>query len=219
MSIYLTGGGDQEHFHEMDKLFQAELSKGAKVALLPQATDDYQEAKERLEYYHPNVTIQIVDDPKADLNNFDGLIIEGGNTFQLIRAVRDTHFFNSIKAFFQSGKPIYADSAGAIILGCDIHTAFLGEDADEDHESLQDYRGLDILSGLSLHAHATSAEFEDVQNLLYEIGSPILCLAEETGIVITDKEIKVYGNSDLWFFSFEGMKTISRNNSFSISDN
>lgn len=222
MSIYLTGGGDQEHFKQMDKLFMEEVPAGSKVAFLAQATDDAHdahEARERIEYYFPKLKIEIIEDPNVVLTDFDALMIEGGNTFQLIRAVRDTNFFNTIKAFSQSGKPIYGDSAGAIILGCDVHTAFLGDDGDEDHESLQDYRGLDLLRGLSVHAHATNAEFDDVQNLLYETGSPILALAEETGIILNENEIKVYGQSDLWYFDFEGMKTISPNNSLTISDN
>jgi dipeptidase E len=212
MAVYLTGGGDQEEFSQLDRLFVEELKSGSKIGLLAQACDDALEALERIEYYFSDkkiTSIELVTDVRIDLNQFDGLIIEGGNTFNLIKAVRESSLFNSLKNFYQSGKPIYADSAGAIILGSDVHTAFLGDDGDEDELKLQDYRGLDIIAPFCVHAHATSDELEDLNDLLYQIGSPILALAEECGIRIDKNEIKVFGSHELWVIDFEGRKSIA----------
>lgn len=217
MAIYLTGGGDQEQFSSLDRKFIDELPKNAKIALLAQAADDQQEALERIEYYFksPEIsTIDIIKDHNTDLSDYDALMIEGGNTFNLIRAVRDSNFFNSIKSFHKSSKPIYADSAGAIILGSDVHTAFLGDDGDEDELSLQDYRGLDILNPWCVHAHATSEDLDQLNDQLYQIGSPFLALAEETGIIINNDTIEVYGSHPLWIVDFEGVKSINVGDTF-----
>lgn len=212
MAIYLTGGGDQEHFHQLDKRFIEELPSGAKIGLFGQACMDSSDALERIEdcFDHKKIqSIELVENPGTDLNQYDALMIEGGNTFKLIRSVRDTQFFTSIQNFFKTGKSIYADSAGAIILGSDVHTAFLGDDADEDQLSLQDYRGLDLLNSWCVHAHATTEDFEDCEQILYQTGSPILALAEETGIIFQEKHIEVFGDEDLWIINFEGRSNYS----------
>ena len=217
MAIYLTGGGEQEDYRQLDRLFMQELPAQSKIGLFAQATDEPQEALERIQYYFNDSKIKAIDlieNTKTDLNQYDALMIEGGNTFDLIRAVRDSAFFNSIKSFSQSGRPLYGDSAGAIILGCDVHTAFLGEDGDEDTQSLQDYRGLDLINPWCVHAHATEDEFDQLQDLMYEMGGPILAISEETGVCLSENEIKVFGKSDLWIFDFEGMKSIAPGQSF-----
>jgi dipeptidase E len=207
MPIYLTGGGDQENFNRLDKLFVEELPKGAKIGLFGQACVNSEDALERIQDCFDDKKIsliELVDNPAADLDQYDALIIEGGNTFKLIRSVRDTQFFTSIQNFAKTGKSIYADSAGAIILGSDVHTAFLGDDADEDEMSLQDYRGLDLLNSWCIHAHAVPDDFEDCEEILYQTGSPILALAEETGIILRNNEVEVFGHEDLWVIGFEG---------------
>lgn len=217
MAIYLTGGADQEEFSQLDRLFIEELVPGAKIGLLAQACEDGAEALDRIEYYFADKKISSIDlitDVRVDLSQYDALIIEGGNTFNLIKAVRESSLFNSLKSFANSGNPIYADSAGAIILGSDVHTAFLGDDGDEDKLKLQDYRGLDIIEPFCVHAHATSDELEELNDLLYQNGSPLLALAEECGIRISGNEITVFGSHELWIIDFEGRKSIAPQSSY-----
>ena len=217
MNIFLTGGGDQEEFKNLDKKFLDCLKPNSHLGLLAQAADNENDALDRVEYYFkgPKVkTIDLIRDSKTDLSQYDALLIEGGNTFNLINAIRGNQFFSGIQKFAKSGKPIYADSAGAIVLGSDLHTAFLGDDADEDTLKLQDYRGLDIISPWCVHAHATSDEFEALEELLYQIHAPILALAEETGVHISNSEIRVYGKSELWILDYEGRRSILPNETY-----
>jgi peptidase E len=211
MAIFLTGGGEQEIFKRLDRAFLDCLPSNCRVAILPHAADDADEVLERIEEYFSDrkvAAFEIVLEPNKSLLEYDALMIEGGNTFELIRAVRDSAFFDLILAFYNSGKPIYADSAGAIILGSDVHTAFLGDDSDEDGQKLQDYRGLDVISSWCVHAHATADEFDDLQDLLYDRGNPILALPESTGVIIRGDEIEVFGDQPLEAVSFSGRKTL-----------
>lgn len=223
MSIFLTGGGDQEHFHRLDKLFIQSIPSEARIGLFAQACETREEEMDALDRiidhfsYKKIKSIELVSDPKKDLSQFDAIMIEGGNTFKLIRSIRDTHFYTSIKNFSKTGKCIYADSAGAIILGSDVHTAFLGDDGDEDKMSLQDYRGLDLLDSWCVHAHATSDDLEQLQDLLYQVGSPIFALAEETGIHLKNNEVEVFGEEPLWIVDFEGHRSINPNYKISLS--
>jgi dipeptidase E len=211
MTTYLTGGGDQECFRHLDLHFFDELPKNSSIGVLAQAGDDPLESLARIEqdFEHQKISsVTLVKSPSEELLDYDALIIEGGNTFNLIRAVRDSDFFSLLKKFSESGKPLYADSAGAIVLGSDVHTAFLGDEGDEDQLRLQDYRGLDIIHPWCVHAHSTPEDFEELQNILYNTGNPIFALSEETGIRICDNEIEVFGHDPLWAITFMGKECI-----------
>lgn len=227
MALFLTGGGEQEDFAQLDNHFLNTLGSNAKLLLIPLACEEgeYDGAYERIEgcFDHKNVSqIDMSLTPHLmsweELNEYHALIIEGGNTFKLIQALRETAFFNLMKKFYQVGKHIYADSAGAIILGSDVQTAFLGEDADEDELKLQDYRGLDLISPWAIHAHSTPDEYEDLQDLLYDKGNPILLLSEPTGICLQESQITVFGKEPLEAITFSGKKQIPVGNSIHVDE-
>lgn len=221
MALFLTGGGDQENFKRLDKTFLEKLTSGARIGIIPHAAEDFQDVLERIEqdFNHKKVnSFELIEKAPISLLDFDALIIEGGNTFDLIQAMRESSFYSLIKEFFKTGRPVYADSAGAIMLGADVHTAFLGEDGDEDAQRIQDYRGLDLISGWSVHAHATEDEYEDLNNLLYDKASPILCLAEETGILIENEIVTALGNEPLTAITFAGVKSLSSGQSSSLEE-
>jgi peptidase E len=216
MALFLTGGGDQECFNKLDKLFIESLPQNAKVLLIPFASEDYDEVFDRIEHHfnHKKIAslhmIRKQDEITEDVfDEHDAIMIEGGNTFELISSTRSNSFFSLIKKFHKKGKHIYADSAGAIILGNDIQTAFLGEDADEDQQKLQDLRGLDLAHPWTIHAHATPDEFDELNDLLYDKGNPILALAEETGVYINGDELKVFGSESLEVITFAGRKSLA----------
>lgn len=219
MNLFLTGGGDQENFYQLDKLYLQSLDDDATIGVILHATDDPDDAFEGIEshYSKGNISFEQIENADDSLLEYDSLFIEGGNTFDLIKAMRESAFFELIKQFAGSGKPIYADSAGCIILGSDVHTAFLGEDGDEDNLKLQDYRGLDVVTPWAFHAHATPDEFDDLNDLLYDKGFPILALTEETGIHIQDDEIRVYGKEALTVVSFAGKKLLEPGESSTLT--
>ncbi len=218
MAIYLTGGGDQENFKELDKHFIDTLPKKAKILILPQACEEseYDNVLERIEHDFESNKIESFElaiSPEAmdweTLNSYDALMIEGGNTFQLIKAIRETSFFALLKKYaMDTDKSVYADSAGAILLGSDVKTAFLGEDGDEDHHKLQDYRGLDIIEPWTIHAHYEPEDLEQLENLLYDSGNPIIALAEPAGVLIEEGKIISLGYAPVELITFSGKETL-----------
>lgn len=218
MAIYLTGGGEQENFKELDRHFIDTLMNDAKILIIPQACeeDEYENILERLEESFKSEKIHsftLCMAPESiewdELSTYDVIMIEGGNTFKLINAIRETPFFALLKKFaFTENKSIYADSAGAILLGCDVKTAFLGEDGDEDHHKLQDYRGLDLIEPWSIHAHYEAEDFEQLENLLYDSGNPIIALSEASGVLIEDGKIISLGYADTELITFSGKETL-----------
>ena len=213
MAFFLTGGGDQDDFRELDKVFLESLPNQASILVIPLAADqdDFEDILERVESCFSGKKINAVElceDPSSlstsDLENYDALFIEGGNTFQLVEAMRGTKLFDGLEEYLSRGRSIYADSAGAIVLGSNVRSAFLGDEADEDAQKLQDYRGLNLLDPWSIHCHYESSDDEGLQNLLFESGSPILVLAEPCGVHIEGRKLRVYGKESLEVFTFTG---------------
>jgi len=230
MKFLLTGGGDFEFFTKVDQQFEEILRKNDQILILPYASDpeDFEDIFSRTKESYGNgpakPTFAMLKDitklKESDLLDTAALFIEGGNTFDLITAVRDANIATYFKSFSQQhNKVIYADSAGAIILGASVKTAFLGDDADEDAERLQDYRGLNILNEWAVHAHYSPEDDDGVMSLVYDEGIPVLGLYEETGIYISDNnELKVLTHAPVILFTAAGKQLIDNHKLVNLSD-
>jgi peptidase E len=219
MAIYITGGGDQENFQALDQHFTETLPNDAQILIIPWASEEeeYEDVFERIEHCFENKKIksfEMASNPQEytweKLKSYDALMIEGGNTFQLIKSIRETSFNSILKKYAtETNKLIYADSAGAILLGSDVKTAFLGEDGDEDHHKLQDYRGLDLIEPWSVHAHYEPDDWEQLENLLYEDGNPIIALAEPAGLLYEDGKLISLGHAPVELVTFSGKEILN----------
>lgn len=219
MAIYLTGGGDQENFKALDQHFIESLAQGAKILILPWACEEeyYEDVLDRLRHHfnHKKInSFELANKPSSytweKLESFDAIMIEGGNTFSLINSIRETSFNGLLKKFAtETNKLIYADSAGAILLGSDVKTAFLGEDGDEDHLKLQDYRGLDLIEPWCVHAHYEPEDWDQLENILYEDGNPIIALAEPAGVLYQDGKLISLGHAPVELVTFSGKEILN----------
>jgi len=229
MEFLLTGGGDFDHFRKVDSKFQELLNDNDKVQIIPYAVDpdDFDEIHERIEDTYKSkkgLTFALESNisklKQDDLLSARALFIEGGNTFDLITSIRDANIATYIKNFEkQNDKIIYADSAGAIVLGNSVRTAFFGDDADEDERRLQDYRGLNLLDSWVVHAHYTQGDDDAVMNFVYDEGMPVLALPEETGIYISvGKEVEVLTRSPLVIFTAVGKQVIASGQKVLLTD-
>jgi len=225
MRLFLTGGGDQECFEALDQKFIESLPKNAKILILPVAAEEneYEDVYDRIKenFVSKKIsTFELCKNPSAltseNLQEYDAIMIEGGNTFKLIQAVRNSSFNKCLEDYCQTDKIIYADSAGAIVLGSDVQTAFLGEDGDEDESKLQDYRGLGVLNEWSLHCHYEPEQLEQLQELMYSTGSTVICLPEPTGIFFDQSTIEVFGEEPATILTFSGVEKMAHGSIRSI---
>jgi len=228
VQFILTGGGDYEHFKGTDKIFRESIKAGSKILILPYAGDEdsYDNVREHVESLLPgplNVECEMLrrpEDVSLDLvKSCFGFYVEGGNTFDLITAVRQSNIETHLKQLAGSSCVFYADSAGAILLGRSVKTAFFGDDADDDAARLQDYRGLDLMDQWTVHAHYTPEDDEVVQNFVWEEGTPIIALHEESAISIqADKELSALGTSPSWIFTAAGKTKVGVGETVVLSD-
>ena len=114
-----------------------------------------------------------------DLKLFSGIYIGGGNTWNLMKEFKDSGFSKSLIQYLQFGGQVYGGSAGAIILGKRIDTH-----DDENKIEMKNLSGFDLL-----HDYSVACHFKNDQNarfVKWAINNKlsIICLPEETGLII-----------------------------------
>lgn len=189
--IYLSGGGNEKQSFPLDKFFFDTLPKNGRFLYMPLALRGhkfYPTAHlwmKGITELHDRSDLQFetVDDPSQydleALKEFSGIYIGGGNAWSLIQELRDSGFSDILIQYIQAGGQLYGGSAGAIIMGKRIDTH-----DDENKIDLQDVSGFDLLNNFSVACH-----FKDEQNDRFKKWSidnnlPIICLPEESGLVI-----------------------------------
>ena len=130
MRLILCGGGDGEQVKESYELF-ANLVNGGKVLYIPLAWNNgnmetcINWLKKEMEPFGV-IDIEDVLDAKEitkeKLSKYKGVFIGGGNTFKLLKMLKDTEAFNNLKEFLNNNGVIMGASAGALIFGKSIDT-------------------------------------------------------------------------------------------------
>lgn len=207
--MILTGGGDSEHFLEIDKYFIEQLGANPKLLYFPFAQE-----KKRWKHGHHRIsdTFASINFSKIKmckslkkldwntLKKYSAIYIDGGNTFDLMNKVRNTHAFELLKRFLHSGGVINGDSAGAIALGSHLETAHFGDIGDQNLTKLISYQGLNLLGNWVIHCHYQESENSEITKFSKTYGFPVLALSENTAIAINNNQVRVIGEAPLVIF-------------------
>ncbi|MGC8680283.1 MAG: Type 1 glutamine amidotransferase-like domain-containing protein, partial [Candidatus Micrarchaeia archaeon] len=143
-----------------------------------------------------------------DLKNYSAVFIGGGNTFRLLDFIRKSGFDQLLLRYIRSDKPVFGGSAGAIILGRDIGTAFFGEASDKNEVGIKDLTGLNVANGYSIACHHSKAYDKKVIEYSSNTKIPTIALSENTGLYINDDEIRVFGSRSAIVFNGKIRKII-----------
>ena len=81
-------------------------------------------------------------DDLAKLDDCHIIFVAGGNTFYLLKWVRESKFDLKLKELLLLGKMYIGASAGSMVLGTSIETASVGAGADVNKTGIEDLRGL-----------------------------------------------------------------------------
>ena len=146
-----------------------------------------------------------------NLENYSALFIGGGNTFKLLKDLKDSGSFEKIKVFIENNGIVFGGSAGAIILGQCIDTC---KYADKNEVDLKDLMGFDVVSYFSFLCHFTNQDKEKTElnkNYLLELSKKekIIALPEEDTIYYENGKFEIIGNKP--FYIFEEGNMISYN--------
>jgi len=202
--IFLSGGGTRRESFLLDKEFAKLLKR--RLLYIPIARKSSHQYKECLKWIKGvfrqfnfnkiEMWIDLKNKTIADLKEFDGVYLGGGNTFKLLNEIKKTKFDNLLLNFYKSGGHIYGGSAGAIILGKDIRTA----KQDKNEVKLKDFRGLNLINGYSIWCHYTPKDDFYIKKIIKKWNIKIIALPEGGGIIVENKKFTPCGFEKCFIF-------------------
>ncbi|MBI2507796.1 Type 1 glutamine amidotransferase-like domain-containing protein [Candidatus Woesearchaeota archaeon] len=193
--LILSGGTGKNNEAKLNSLF-LKLAGKKQILYLPIAreTKDYSECYDWISSVLPGKKISMLVDfklQKIKLNDFGGIYIGGGNTFKLLKEIKENNFVNELKKF---NGVIFGGSAGAIIFGKTIETSAWGSVKDENKVKLKDLKGLNLVNGYNIRAHYLKKEKNETSKFVKKTKTPIIALPEDSGVYINNENVVPVNN-------------------------
>ncbi len=214
MKLILCGGGWAEKTIIPNKVFEGIIDTSKPILYIPVARekhgDTYQDCTKWLSNEFGNIahgridTIESTDDIKnLDLSVYTAIFIGGGNTYKLLKELKESGVMPNIVDYINNGGIIYGCSAGSIIFGQNINCCSY---EDPNDVNLQDTDGFGLIFGCNLSAHYMNADDkknEIVTKLLSEQSdkAPIIALPEEDSLYINGDHIEIIGTKTYCIFN------------------
>ena len=148
---------------------------------------------------------------QKDYDNYCALFIGGGNTYKLLKGIKDSGAFEKIKEFINNGGIVIGGSAGAVIFGCDIDII---STMDPNDVALIDTKGFNVMKGVSIFPHYTNtkSKLSEEENLarlnnftnaikhFSMTNGDVIAIPEEDAIFVNNGELEILGNRPFFFF-------------------
>jgi len=134
------------------------------------------------------------------LNNFDVIFVEGGNTFYLLKYVRESGFEKALKSFLERGGIYLGVSAGSYIAGLDISPTQWKHVEDKNIVGLKDLRGMGFVDFVIFPHYRPEHEAVIKENKI-NFPFPIVALTDLQAVLVEDGKIEFVGPGE--FKKFE----------------
>lgn len=209
MKVFLCGGGSGKMIKEATIEFGKLLDKNKPLLYIPLAinSDRYDECFKWIKKEMSLISLKKIEMltnsyeiKTKNLNDYCAIYIGGGNTYKLLKELKNSGAFDIIKQYLENDGIVFGGSAGAIIFGKDIDSCLM---QDENYVDLKDTTGFNIISGYSLLCHLNlndRADFNRDKNLNYlknySKKNKTIYLSEDDTIFVTNNGITIIGNSD-----------------------
>lgn len=212
MKLFLGGGGGAKDSVELDKRFVASLNLSKPLLYIPIATNTQKYPYSGCvawissvlgPFGVTNIVMWVEEDLKTktekDFEQFGGVYIGGGNTFKLLKELKEFGTFEILKKLAQKDIPIYGGSAGAIILTKSIIPALY---SDENNVDLKDLSALNLVHEYNIWCHYTEDMDLDIQKYQKEYPlEKIITIPENAGLYVNDEYIEIVGPGEVVVFS------------------
>lgn len=212
MKLFLCGGGSGKQIKYALNKFASSIDKTKPILYIPLAMDNEEYASCR-EWFTSEIAeiglknfdmvCSSTELSKKKLSDFSALFIGGGNTFKLLKELKDNDNFNKINEYLKNDGIIFGASAGAIIFGKNINSCLLD---DENEIGLKDCDGFNYLNNYSILCHLNNQNLK-INNMYLKEFSKInktIYLPEEDTIIISNKGINFIGEKKYIIFDSNG---------------
>ena len=228
--LILNGGSSGEKIKNSYELFSKQIGKG-KVLYIPLAWNNgpYEECidwfREEIKPY--GITnIEMITEANQltieKLNEANGIFIGGGNTFKLLKLLKDSVAFENLKKFAKhKDKVIMGASAGTLIFGnkidaCEDDGLDIKSCGDINDVGLKDTTGFNLVNDYSLFVHYKKKEAQINATKLrikkmIDKGLKLICIPDETSLIVVGNKGYVLGNKPIEIFENEKSLVIAAN--------
>jgi len=162
------------------------------------------EDKKRMEKVGLQVTnIDIKDKKESELQEllkgFDVIFVQGGNTFYLLKYVRESGFDTVVKELLEQGVIYIGVSAGSQIIGSSVEVAgwyyhLLGG-PDENTVGLTDFIGMNLVP-FQIFVHYIPQDAKEVKRQREKSQHPVRILTNNQAFLVQDDTITLVGKGD-----------------------
>ena len=222
MRLLLCGGGSKEKTKLVNEIFNELIDHSKPLLYIPLAMDSTDNKYESC-YTWINEEMQSInligiemvtsfeELKNKDFNSYCAIFIGGGNTFKLLKGLKDHDIYKKIEDYVLNNGILYGGSAGAVIFGKNINSIL---STDDNYVNLKDTTGYNLLEGKSLFCHYTNkrSKLTEEENAIRHKyitdtlinytreNEEVIALPEEDTLYINGDMIKVIGTKNYYIF-------------------
>lgn len=132
-------------------------------------------------------------------NNYSAIFIGGGNTYKLLKGLKESGAFNKIKRYIDDDGIVLGSSAGTVIFSNDINII---SSMDPNEVGLTDTKGFDVLNGVSFFPHYTNIKkkLTEEENKIrtQKFTDSIIQFSNHNRVIAIPEEDAIYINGNTW---------------------
>lgn len=136
---------------------------------------------------------------RSTLQEHDIVMVEGGNTFYLLNAVRESGFEKIVKELIEKGVVYIGSSAGSYI-ACPSIIVATWSNPPVDQCGVTDYTSMNLVPFL-IKAHYTPDMYDRLLRYRNELQHPLYAIGDEQAILVRDGNIQLLGPGKEVIFS------------------
>ena len=131
---------------------------------------------------------------KKALGGHDIIMVEGGNTFYLLKAIRESGFENVVRNLIAKGVVYIGSSAGSYVACPSIIVSTYAK-KQKDRCGVTDFTAMNLVPFL-IKAHYTPDMLPDLNDIRTKIEYPLHILDDKQALLIRDGEVQLLGGGD-----------------------
>jgi len=133
------------------------------------------------------------------LENSDVIFVEGGNTFYLLKYIKESGFDKALKSFLDRGGVYLGVNAGSMIAGLNIESAGW-KHADRNIVNLKDLTGLKLVPFV-ISPHTDETNIEVIKECAGKANYPVVALTDKQAILVENGNQKIVGTGEKYVFN------------------
>ena len=213
MKLLLNGGGSTKELVLTMKKLGELIDHSKPILYVPLAMDEdyipYDDCYEWFKKQMINISDVSFDMVRSfeefslvDLSKYSAIFIGGGNTYKLLKGIKDNNIFDRIISY---DGVIVGCSAGSIIFGYDIDSCSA---MDLNYVRLTDTKGFNMLGGKSIFPHYTNSKTEEIHKKYTDFlldystnNEDVIAIPEEDTIYVDEYDMFIFGDKSYYEFS------------------